>query len=232
MVAREVFVRGLAGSAFLVIVHRFYNAVELSLTVVLSVVIAPRLRATWPDAPDLLWEILTPFVVVLGMALASLLLWQRPRITAVWKEKSGPPLENLRVELNPSLSSRAYEVTFGGAPKGLLSQLLMWCLRSWGMRIVVHVPGAPISMNVLYSSRDEHGESVATSDFHNGVALRVISPPNPHIWLMLETSFDAETSMNEQPYKISHGTHAHRLIVRLLARLVKVSSDTQKATFY
>lgn len=212
---------------------RLLNAIELGVTVVLSLFIVPRVEAAFPDLPGIVVEIVSPVVIAVAVAVISLIFWQRPVITATWSEETGPDLENIRVQLTPgTLVSPQYEVGFTGVPKGLLTQWLMWWLRRHALRLTFEVRGALISTTVRYSTRDESRDPVGQSDYRNGFSMRVKEPAEPHNWLIAKVFFQAETSMNQKPFSAKHRAVAEGRLARLLVRLVKVDSPTKSLTFY
>ncbi|WP_157749832.1 hypothetical protein [Microbacterium sp. TPU 3598] len=223
----------MAGSALLV-GHRIGNAVELGFIVAATLYIVPRLKAVYPEAPDLLWEAGVPLIVALLVAVVSLLWWQRPVIIAEWREDSGPVLDDLRTELvGAERVSPPYQVTFGGVPKGLLTQALVWWLRTRrDLRVVTFVPSAPISTTVRHSSPDRDGRPLGAPDYDNGFSMRVGHPPQPDTWLWASVFFQAATAINQVPFTVRHAMTAQGSIANALAKFVVVRSRTKRVTFY
>lgn len=214
--------------------HRVGNALELGFIVAATLYIVPRLKKAFPDLPDLLWEAGVPVIVALLVAVISLLWWQRPVIEAVWREESGPVLDDLRAQLvGAARVSPPYQVTFAGVPKGLLTQFLLWWLRTrQELRIVVHLPGAPITTTVRHSSPGRGGRPLGNHDFDNGFSMRVEQPPQPDTWLWAKIYFQADTGINQVAFTIRHAMVARGRFATAMAKFVAVRSRTKKATFY
>lgn len=214
-------------------ISRILNAIELGLITVASLYLVPLVQDAYPDVPGIVVEIITPVVLAVTVVVVSLIFWQRQVITATWSEETGPDLENIRVQLNPTtLVSPLYEVGFTGMPKGLLTQWLMWWLRRHALRLTFEVRGALVATTVQYSTRDDARAPVGRSDYRNGFSMKVKEPATPHTWLIAKVFFQAETTMNQKPFSAKHRANAQGFLPGCLAYLVKVDSPTKTLTFY
>jgi len=210
------------------VTEKWINLFEAAAVVFISYHLIPWVHGVWPDMPSWIPDAGTPVAAALLVGAVSLLLWQRPRITVVWKVRGDPnALNDLRIHLHaPNFASLPFEVSFSGRPKGFLTEILMRWLRARGLILTVEPVGAPVATTVILSSPIDANTSVGAADYRNGFSMKVVAPAQQRTWMWAKVFFESTTEINDT-FNLEYGASASTKAAQLLSKLVRVTSAAE-----
>lgn len=215
---------------------KILSALEAAFALGVGVVLIPLLKPMLPFLPLWSWQLISVGIVYVVVAVISLLAWQRPVVTVVWRlaEQGTPPLQDLLVHLDrATLASARYQVSFSGRPKGFITERLMAWLRRRGLRLQFEPQGALAYVVLGRTSREPNGQPLGSTDYGDGFQMRVETVPRQETWMIADLNFQGRELMNQQSFAAVHDATADgKFAAKLANKLILVKSETKKITFY